>query len=308
MTTKLETIKAATILKGNRAGLIAKKFSPEILIGVGVVSIVAGTVMTVKATLKVEEVLEKSNEELAMIEEGIEMLDPEEYSEEDVKKDKIIVKTQRAVALVKLYSPAIGVTTIGIVAMLGAHRIVKKRNVALIFAYKGMEKAFEEYRVRVIEEFGEEVERRFKHGIIVEEVEEKQLNEETGRNRTVKVEKETISDGYSVYAKFFDELNPNYVKNSEYNLMFLRAQQQFATDLLRSRGHVFLNEVYKSLGIPHTGEGALVGWVLGNGDNYVDFGLYDTRGKARGPIDFVNGNEPAVLLDFNVDGLIYDKI
>ena len=51
---------------------------------------------------------------------------------------------------------------------------------------------------------------------------------------------------------------------------------------------------------------AVVGWVLGNGDNCIDFGIWDSANeKAR---DFVNGREGAILLDFNVDGVIYDLI
>ena len=92
--------------------------------------------------------------------------------------------------------------------------------------------------------------------------------------------------------------------------MFLRAQQQYANDKLIAQGHLFLNEVYDMLGLPRTKAGAIVGWVYDDnnavGDNFVDFGIYDVhRETAR---DFVNGYERSILLDFNVDGVIYDLI
>lgn len=81
-------------------------------------------------------------------------------------------------------------------------------------------------------------------------------------------------------------------------------------DLLRSRGHVFLNEVYDCLGIPRTKAGQIVGWVYSKdnpvGDNYIDFGIYDVYKPAIA--DFVNGYERSILLDFNPDGNIWELI
>jgi hypothetical protein len=71
---------------------------------------------------------------------------------------------------------------------------------------------------------------------------------------------------------------------------------------------VFLNEVYRAIGADHTQAGSVVGWILSDtGDNYIDFGVFNGQDGDR-IRDFVNGREGAVLLDFNVDGLIWDKI
>jgi hypothetical protein len=63
------------------------------------------------------------------------------------------------------------------------------------------------------------------------------------------------------------------------------------------------------LGIDRSKAGSVVGWVItkeGTGDNFIDFGVFDgDNPRAR---DFVNGREGSILLDFNVDGVIYDKI
>lgn len=135
-------------------------------------------------------------------------------------------------------------------------------------------------------------------------------------NHKVEETKKTNSGSCSQYARFFDETSPYWTKDSEYNLFFLRAQQNHANELLRSRynrdegriGYLFLNEVYEMLGLPKTAAGQIVGWVYKenniDGDNYVDFGIYNIDRNAK----FVNGFENSVLLDFNVDGPIIDKI
>ena len=111
----------------------------------------------------------------------------------------------------------------------------------------------------------------------------------------------------SPYAKFFDELNPNWTKDPSANLFFLKAQEQFANDKFQAQGYLFLNDVYDSLGIPRTSFGQLVGWFKGNGgDEYIDFGIFDGDNESKRA--FVNGYERSVLLDFNVDGVIYDLI
>jgi hypothetical protein len=116
-------------------------------------------------------------------------------------------------------------------------------------------------------------------------------------------------DDPSIYARFFDPTSPSWSKEPEYNLIFLKCQQNYANDLLKSRGHVFLNEVYDMLGMERSKAGAVVGWLLsknGDTDNFVNFGVFD--GREQVARDFVNGREGAILLDFSVDGVIYDGI
>jgi hypothetical protein len=52
----------------------------------------------------------------------------------------------------------------------------------------------------------------------------------------------------------------------------------------------------------------MVGWIDGgDGDGYVDFGIYDIA-AVNNRREFINGYEPSIILDFNVDGVIWDKI
>lgn len=112
----------------------------------------------------------------------------------------------------------------------------------------------------------------------------------------------------SRYARWFDDSNPEWDKNHEFNLIHLTTVQSRANEQLARKGHLFLNEVYDMLNMPRSSYGQLVGWVYGaeGKDGFVDFGIYSSNNQSKR--DFINGIEPFILLDFNVDGVVYDMI
>ena len=291
----------------HRVGFQIKKHSPEILLVTGIAGVVTSAVMACKATTKVDTIIEESKKSINMIHEGMDAgnICDVEYTEEDGKKDLAIVYIQTGVKFAKLYGPSVllGLTSIG--CILASNNIIHKRNVALSAAYTAIDTSFKGYRSRVIERFGESMDRELRYNIKTQEVKETVVDEETGKKKTVKSTVSVVDPNtYSDYARFFDEYCAGWTKDAEYNLMFLRQQQNYANELLKSRGHLFLNEVYDMLGIDRTKAGNIVGWIYDEkhpiGDNFVDFGIYvlDNE-KAR---DFVNGRERSILLDFNVDG------
>jgi len=282
---------------GGRSVLIAKKYSPQILTGVGIVSGIASTVLASKATLKLEDEINHLEEN---IENAKEHLQKGRIDEGEYKKEMAYIYTRSSLAIAKLYAPAASVGAFGIVCVISAQGIMQRRNAALTAAYVALEKGLTEYRKRVEESIGTEEELKLRYALSEEEVHDTEKGE---------VRKVTVADPnqHSVYARFFDEHNEHWTKTPEYNMLFLKCQQNYANDLLHARGHLFLNEVYDLLGIERSQAGQVVGWVLSkDGDNYVDFGLY--RGESEKVREFVNGFERSILLDFNVDGVIYDKI
>lgn len=290
---------------------LVKKHSPEILAGVGVVGVVASTVLACKATMKVNDILTDAKEQIDKV--NSVRNNPayaDRYSEEDAKKDLSVVYVQKGVELVKVYLPAFTLGAVSIGCLLSSNNILRKRNAALGAAYATLDKSYKAYRNRVVERFGSEVEKEIRYNIRAEEIEHTTIDEE-GNEVVVKEEVKTMDPNlYSDYAKFFDESNVNWNRNPEYNLMFLKSQQQYANDLLKSRGRLFLNEVYDMLGMERTKAGQVVGWVYDEenpiGDNFVDFGIYDmSKERVRA---FVNGYEPNILLDFNVDGNVWDAM
>lgn len=306
---KQEIISKATRLLSS-AQYQVKKHSPEILMVAGIAGTVVGTVLACKATTKVSEIIEEKNKAVEDVHTCLE--DKEiEYTEEDSKKDLTIIYAQTGVKLFKLYAPAIGVMALSFASIIAGHKVLKKRNVAIAAAYAAIDKGFKQYRKNVIEEFGEGVDQQMRFGLKSKEVKKKGKDGKTIKETEYYIDPEgNPLDNISEYARFFDAASENFAKDPEYNMMFLRRQQDYANEMLKARGHLFLNEVYDLLDIPRSKAGQVVGWVYdknGNtkGDNYVDFGLYrNDQGTRR----FVNGLEYNILLDFNVDGVIYDLI
>ena len=293
----------------NKVGFQIKKHSPEILVVAGVVGTVTSAVMACKATTKADDILEEHHEQMESINEVVAM-DRDDYTEEDHKKDTLIVYTQTAVKFVKLYGPSIILGTLSLACIIESHNILRKRNVALAAAYATVDKGFKEYRNRVVERFGKEIDHELKYNIKAKEFETVTVDEK-GKE---KVEKEIVNVAdpnlYSDYARFFDESCAGWSKDAEANFTFLKCQQNYANNKLKAQGYLFLNDVYKMLGIPATKAGQVVGWIYDEknpiGDNFVDFGILNVdveRVRA-----FVNGYERNILLDFNVDGNILDMM
>lgn len=282
----------------------AKKHAPEIFTTLGIVGGISATVLACKATKKVDTIInEKKTTENNI---KICLADHElQYTEEDARKDMYITNVQTGVKILKVYSPAIVLGTLSIASILFGQKILKKRNAALGAAYIAMEKGFKNYRKNVVERFGEEVDKELKYNIKAKEITEKNEKGKEVKKTVYEIDGELKE--ISPYARFFEESSDQWKKDSEYNLMFLRHEQDHANDLLRTRGYVFLNDVYNMLGIPKTKAGQMVGWRWNkDGDNYIDFGIYDVTDERKRA--FVNGYERNILLDFNVDGVIYDKL
>ena len=297
----------------NKTGIKLKKHSPEILVVAGVVGTVTSAVIACKATIKLNDILNESKETIDKIHCAIENPEKlsEEYTEEEGKKDLAIVYTQSVLKVTKLYAPSVILGTLSITAILTSNNILRKRNVALAAAYTAVNKSFKEYRGRVVERFGKELDHELRYNIKAKEFEEKAIDEKTGKEKTVKKTVEIAEiDQYSDYAKFFDEGCAGWTKDPEKNLFFLRRQQDYANEVLKAKGYLFLNDVYDMLGIPRTKAGQIVGWIYDEknpiGDNFVDFGIYD--GNKETVRNFVNGYERTILLDFNVDGNILDMM
>lgn len=283
-----------------------KKHSPEILVVAGIAGTVVSAVLACKATTKVAEILDETKGTLDTIHEGMETgaINGQEYTTEDGKKDTVVVYAQTGMKLAKLYAPAIILGTLSITSILASNNILRKRNVALGVAYAAIDKSFKEYRGRVIERFGEQVDTELKYGIKAKKFEEIEVDPETGKEKKVKktvmVADPNLQSDYAVY---FDSKSRNYETNPDYNRMFLKAQQAFANDKLQTRGHLFLNEVLDDLDLPRTPAGQIVGWTKDGPDGYVNFRIVEVERETED-----GRHEPALLLDFNVEGNIWEKM
>ena len=291
----------------NRGILKVKKNSPTILLSAGLIGSVAGTVLACKATTKLSDIIKEYENQCDQTYIAADREDLPQYTEDDATKDRKIILGQTIAKCLKIYTPAIITTTLSFSCIIYSHKIMRNRCLALAATVTALDTAFKNYRKEVSDRFGEDVEHEIRYGIKNEEI---TTVDEDG-NEIKKTVKTTNGNIYSPYAKIFDELNENYESDSEYNLMFLKAQQNYANDLLQSRGYLYLNEVYDMLGMAKTKAGQVVGWIYDpeknvEHDNYVDFGLYNTNKKSSK--DFIDGITSAVILDFNVDGDIWTNM
>lgn len=285
-------ISAATKVVGKGA-LLFKHMRPEILTGAGVIGIGAFGILVAVATLKVEPVVDKAKERI----DDIKALDLQAKDSE--KKELAIVYTKTGIELAKIYALPVAVGTISILCIIGSNRILRKENATLAAAYMGLSEAFKKYRQRVIANVGEDEEKKIRYGVKTTAIETVDENGTKTMEHIEFADPETIS----IYARRFDESNPNWSRRPEGNLLFLRCQQNTANDWLHSRGHVFLNEVYDMLGLPRSEAGCMVGWVNGHGDDCIDFGAYETYEPGDGQY-FIDQLAKPFTLDFNVDGPI----
>lgn len=298
----------------HKVGFKIKQRSPEILVGVGIVGTVASVVMACKATLKVNDIVEEAQETIEKIHEGVEQhkhtADGVEYTQELANRDLTIVYAKTGWKLVKLYGPAalVGVASVG--CLVGSTIILKKRNIALAATVTALDTSFREYRGRLIERFGEDLDRELRFNIKAKEIEERVVDEDGNETVEKKIVHEIDPNAHSMYSVFFDDGNIGWSKNPELNKVFLIQQQEAANFRLRTEGFLPLNEVYKMIGAPLTYYGQVAGWVWSDdpdtGDNFVSFGLFDNENeKAR---DFINLREKTILLDFNCIGNILPYI
>ena len=275
-----------------RAGLVLSKHAPTILTAAGTAGFIGTTILASKATLKVEETI---SEEAALLVKVHEAHEAGKLEDKDALHDKVILYTRMTTKLAKLYAPALILGAASIVSLATGHGIMLKRNASLAAAYAAVDQAFKTYKKKVESKFG-------KDAVIDALV---STAEEDLTKNELTMEAIAAVDGVSPYGVIFDETNNNWSADEDLSMLHLKCQQQYANDILQTRGHIFLNEVYKMLGFPHTPAGAVTGWVKGQGDDFVDFNIFE--GTFEGE-DEKGRTVTKWALDFNVDGVMYDKI
>lgn len=301
----------------NKVKFNVVKHSPEILMGLGIAGVITSTVLACRSTLKVQEILDYKEENMNNIKEVL-AEGREDYTEEDARKDKTIIMTTTAIRIMKLYIPSVIIGAGSIACLLESHNVMRNRNAGLAAALAATTESFKQYRERVTEKYGDEVDKEMRYGI------KKEKKEKDGKKTKEEIVVGCDEKELSGYARYFNENNINWSDDPQFNLMFLRQNQNWANDKLISQGYLYLNDVYESLGFPKSKAGQVVGWVYDpnnneHGDNYVDFGIYDLNVKgyrdemtndtiAEERQDFINGYKSSILLDFNVDGNIWETM
>jgi hypothetical protein len=296
----MRIIPVAVSSRAALAALKLQKHSPKLMFAAGVVGVVGTAVLAARASLRLEDVLESSATNLRDI--SLRTTDAKTYTEQDKLKDKAYVQLKTVLAVGRLYAPAVGVGVLSIGLLAGSHTVLTRRNAALTAAYATLDQGFKQYRSRVVSELGEETDRKFLHA-----GEKSTLTTISDDGKKTKIESLDGTEP-SAYGVLFGPSNPNWNREQSYNFVFLRGVQNYLNDRLKTNGFVMLNDAYDELGVPRTTPGSVVGWVLGGeGDDFVDFGIFDDADALR-IWDYCTGREDELYIDFNVDGVVYDKI
>lgn len=289
-----------------KAQLTVRKHSPEILMVAGVIGTVAGAVMACKETLELEDVLDECKQEKMELEEQYAMC--EEYSEDALKKDQVKLTIKQVAKIVKLYAPSVIMEATSIGVIFASNDIMRKRNASMAAAYATLNSMYKRYRQNVIESYGEEVDKDMRFGVKHEKVTE--IDEDGNKVKIDAriVDLDNTALAISDYSRFFQSGCKGFDASSgRYNLLYLKGIQAMFNNKLIADGYVMLNDVYRELGFDTIPEGWSIGWVYDEanpiGDNYIDFGLYEARNKNQRA---VNDWEPVILMDFNVDGNLYE--
>lgn len=290
-----------------------KKCSPEILLGVGVVGVIGSTVLACTATLKAEEIIKEVEEKSSRIDDCVALRETSEvdYSVVEERKDRMILVFSTAGKFTRLYGPAATLMALSIFCIISSYGIMKKRNLALMAAYKLIEETFSEYRKRVVAALGEGNDARFLYG---EEVVEGGENRKIVNADGSEEELVPVLNHLSGFSRAFEKEMPDQLGSwtgstqwspyQEYNLNFLTAKEQYFNAKLKVQGAVVINDVLSELGFPVTDAGMVCGWRYKSdrGDGYITF-------RPRG----IDGNwtygrdGDSIILDFNIDGVVFDQ-
>ena len=231
-----------------------KKKGPEILTGLGIAGMITTTVLAVKATPKVMELIEDEKKAQArkLREEAIKNGD-DCYAPVEKLKPLEVVKVAW-----KPYVPAVMIGMASIGCIIGANTVHVRRHAALYSAYKLSETALTEYKEKVVETIGEKKEK---------EVRDKVAQEKLDNNPVSKSEIIMTGRGESL---FYDPLSDRYFMSDIETIRRIINDINYAMGF-GSEMYVSLSEVYDELGLKHTKISDRIGWNITDGQVEADF-------------------------------------
>lgn len=292
------------MFKAQKAGFKIQQKSPEIFLGLGIASMAGALAVTVVATVKAHDILDDHKEHLVNINEAADDADNTTYDANDLAHDTKLAYARLAKKLVLAYGPAVMLAGTSMFCFCKGQSILKARNAALSTALAGVTDQFRRYREKVIDKYGAEVDEEMRYAVANETV-----KGEDGKKHTVRTMSSEVA-GYGPYARVFDDTNTNWQGSVAYVKQWLEGCEAHCNAILNGRGVLYLNEVYDMLGFDRTPVGQTHGWVYDPrrdvDTNWVDFGMKDfakPNSKA-----WQLGETDVIILDFNVDGYILDKV
>lgn len=281
--------KAYTAIK-----IAGKAHGPTIMVAGGVTAMGAAAVMVGKATLKLEDTLEPH---VDVLEAQKKLPAGTPFKEEQ----KTALAKAAGKDVIRLYAAPGVLFVAGAALVFGGHRIMLQRNATLAIGFTALQKAYDAYRGRVRENFGEEADQAMLNGFTKREV----YNDATGKVEQVAMRDWDAEESDPYNRSFEQGESTEWVNDLGVNKMFIHNQQRFAQEKLNHRNVLYLSEVYESLGFAETPLSRVVGWkVRRNMDGSRDIPIVDFGLDKRMEDDWKYSREQAIYLDFNCQGLI----
>lgn len=305
----MNKIKSTIYLVGRTVKMFGIKHGPAIALGVGIAAIPTAVILSSFASLKAKKIVEDAEWELDDIENTsrVEGEDKEtgdivceEYTPEAKERDKARVMAKTALKLTTVYLPTAATTAVAISGILVYTKIIKQRLLIATTAYAALDTAFKNYRERVVEKYGKEIDHQLRYGIKKDLIQTTKIDE-NGNEVPVTKEVETsesAENGYCDLTRIFSkETSPMWWPEGDYNEMTLRGVENFYTRKLRVDGFVIMNDVLEAMGLKREAIGTVYGWVYDatKKDNKIDLSL-----QRIGTSDY--------LVDFSEIDYILDKI
>lgn len=305
---KNNQLKTKLVREAVRQGHNLKHASPTILIVAGTLSVIGGTVLFMKKTKRYDQIVTKLEDTNYEIKRAAKE-EPDYVASGLQRKDTVHAYTSATLEVIKAYAPSVLLVTAGVSAIFGSHRILQKRNVALVGAYKTLDAGFKKYRSRVVNELGVEKDREFMYDRVtnketVEKVDKK------GNVTTEEVDTESIEvDEDETYGRVFGPGNPNWDgSNPTSNFLFVKQVEHYLRHKLYADGILFLNDVYKQLGLKTTPVGQVTGWTVPN-DGMAEFDLgYTIDSGSDLPYPMDRQMTQGIWLDIVPEGIVIGKI
>lgn len=291
-----------------------KKHSPELLIASGICLALSSVVLACVATNKIRKPLEVATAKIkdthALMNDSYKIQNGL-YSVEEGRKELAKTYAKTAGKILWVYAPAILTFSLSVSCILGSHKIMKGRNIALAAAYTTLENGYKAYRNRVKEKLGEEAEDLLYKNVTKEKQE---TADKDGKLKSTTVNTPHLDKNSNPYSALYTCGNRGWERNAVLNYEFLMTQQSYLNRKLQAQGFLFLSDVYDALGFDASMLGAdkvrashILGWIYDlkdpTRDNYVSFGLTNPNNITKPSVqEQLESNEPSFWLEFNCDG------
>lgn len=284
--------------------LKVKKHSPEILMGVGIVSLVGAVGTAIWKTATCDKILDEHEEAMNNAEEHVkeqkEKIEEANkkrvakgkealvYTEEDEENDIQLFKTKAWIKTIgKMawhYAPTIALTALSATSFLGAFCIIKGRYTAVAGALAATTSAFENYRRRVIEDVGADKDFEYRYGMKKEKA---TITKEDGTKEEVDAwttTEEVVGDGFFTF--IFDDRSGEYYKDMATNIISLNGIRATLDMDLQSNGYLSGVDICKRLDVweyltKEQRRKLLYFGYYDDGNTHVDFDLYSLRNKDK---------------------------